>query len=105
MNEQSKTLEQERIRGNQAQQVIESPLYREAWQKLEETLQQLRMKVPIADQTAHTRLILMEQLAGQLREFLEQTMQTGKLATLQMQTEQSRMDRLASAAVGYLRGR
>lgn len=76
--------EEELIRAGHANDVLNSPIFIEARRRMDSTLAEQRRKVPLRDTEMHTRLILMEQLWGNLTDWLEQTAQTGKFAELQL---------------------
>lgn len=78
------TPEEEVVRAGQAQNVLDAQVFKDARAHVDNILMDLRHKVPIRDSDMHTRLILMEQLWGNLTTFLEQTAQTGRLAQLQI---------------------
>jgi hypothetical protein len=84
-----KTPQEELVRAGQAQQIIESALFKEMRERVESTMAMQRRQVPLRETDMHTRLIIMEQLWGNLIDFFEQTAQTGKLAELQIQQERS----------------
>ena len=77
-------LEAERLRAGEARQIMEAPIFVAARRHLEEQLANSRRKVPLRDTDMHTRLILMEQLAGTFFDYFEQLAQTGKMAEMQL---------------------
>lgn len=74
------TPETEIRRAGDARQILDAPIFVEAKKHIEEQLAQVRRSVPIRDTEMHTRLILMEQLWGNLLGYFEQLAQTGKFA-------------------------
>lgn len=92
------TPEQEIIRGRDAQTLLDSTLFREARAFIEENMQNLRRHVPMSDKDMHTRLILMEQLWGNLLGWFQQVALTGKFAELEIE-KKSRMQRLQDLGV------
>ncbi len=78
----------EQRRGNDAAFIINSDIWQHAWTKLHAGLANARRNAPLTATETHTRLILMEQLAHILRKNMEDTMTTGKMATLQIESEQ-----------------
>lgn len=92
------TPEQESVRGRDAQTLLDSTLFREARAFIEENMRTLRRHVPIQDQDMHTRLILMEQLWGNLIGWFEQTALTGKFAELEIE-KKTRLQRLQELGV------
>lgn len=80
----SKTPEEELIRAGQAREVLDSTVFREACERIEESLAEQRRRVPMRETDMHTRLILTEQLWSNLKDYLEQTAQTGKFAEFEI---------------------
>lgn len=80
----SKTPEEEIIRAGQAREVLDATVFREACQHIEQSLSEQRRKVPLRDTDMHTRLILTEQLWLNLKDWLEQTAQTGRFAEFEI---------------------
>jgi hypothetical protein len=75
-----KSPEEELIRAGHAREVLESPIFLEACQRIEDALRDQRRAVPVRDTEMHTRLILTEQLWSHVRDYLDQAVQSGKLA-------------------------
>lgn len=78
-------LEDEVRQGGDARQVLESTIFIEAREHVREKIDRLMRQVPVADQTMHTRLILMLQCWDTLERYFEQIKQTGEIAELQLQ--------------------
>lgn len=83
-------------RGDQARAILDNPLYSESFEAVERELM-TRWKTD-ASLTAEgrERVFLMVTLLGQARQALTTTMQTGKMAAIQLQQERSRRERLAT---------
>ena len=77
-------LNAEIIRAGEARQVLDAPVFQAARKNLEEKLAATRRSVPLSDTDMHTRVILLEQLAGHFFDYFEQIAQTGKLAEVQL---------------------
>lgn len=92
---QPKTPEQEVIRAGQARQILESSLFKEMRQNIETQLAANRRAVGVRDTDMHTRLIITEQLWGNLMDFFEQTAQSGKIAEVQIQQTKNRLAQVA----------
>lgn len=82
------SLESEVQRAGEARQVLESQVFIDARKYIDDTLAQLRRNVPIRETEMHTRLILMEQLWGNLLGFFEQLAQSGRMAEIKLAEEQ-----------------
>lgn len=94
MELKQRTPEEELIRANSAKQVLESEIFREACQRVEETLSGQRRSAPIHDPEMHTALIMTEQLWNNLKDWLQQVAQTGKFAEAELQRQRSLADRM-----------
>jgi len=86
-----KTPEQEVIRAGQARQIVESPLWIEACQRIEAGLAAQRRAVPMRETEMHTRLIIAEQLWSQFTDFFTEVMDSGRMAEFQIQQKRSRL--------------
>ena len=87
------TPEEEIIRGGQAAQVLDAPIFVEAKKAIMEGIQRQMELVPMHDQTMHSRLIMTLQLWKGLETFLEQTKQTGEIAQFQIQQQDEQKKR------------
>lgn len=77
--------EEELIRAGEARQMIEMPLFKEACRRIADSLSEQRKRVPVRDTDMHTRLIITEQLWGNILDWLRETADTGRFAELQIQ--------------------
>lgn len=84
------TRETEVIRGRQAQEVLNSPIFIEAWNKVGEALQAQRRKCPIKDTDQAIKLVLAEQMLMSVKSAIFEVMNTGKLAEEQIRLESER---------------
>lgn len=83
--------EEEIIRGGQAAQVLDAPIFVEAKKAIMEGIQRQMELVPMHDQTMHSRLIMTLQLWKGLESFLDNVKQTGDIAQFQvMQQEEAK---------------
>ncbi|KVU10669.1 hypothetical protein WK62_05235 [Burkholderia ubonensis] len=85
--------EEEIIRGGQAAQVLDAPIFVEAKKRVLDGIHEQMKRVPMADQTMHTRLVMTLQLWHALESYLEQAKQTGELADFQIRQEEERRSR------------
>lgn len=98
------TPEQEVERAAQAEQIILNPIYIEACKRIEEGLAGQRQRVPMNASDSHTRLILIEQLWTQLRDYIAQVAETGKFAKIAiMEAEQRKKTLLERIMAGNFR--
>ena len=92
--------EEELIRAGEARQILDSRMFQEATRRITESLASQRRQVPMANADMHTRLILTEQLWGNIIDWLEQTVETGKFADFAIQQQRSIKERMKAALRG-----
>lgn len=85
-------LEEEILRARQAQEIIDHPLYQEAFNKLQAELMQEWQSSAARDTEGREKLWLMLKLLGRTRAHLESAMQTGKLAAVEKQSLLQRLN-------------
>lgn len=78
------TPEEEQIRAGKARELLENDLFKEARAKIEAGLAAQRRKVPMRETEMHTRLILTEQLWNNLLDYLQETVDTGRLVEFEV---------------------
>lgn len=78
-------LERERTRGNDAAYILNHALFQEAWDAAKASLERQRLKIGLKDTDMHTRLIMAEQILATLKHYLENVLQTGKMAEVQLE--------------------
>lgn len=86
-------LEEEVIRGGDAAQVLDAPIFVEAKKAIEEGIRRQMSSVPMSDQTMHTRLILTLQMWDALEKYLENIRQTGQIAQFQINQQEDQKKR------------
>lgn len=72
-------------RGDEAKRILENPIYQEAIQKVRDGLIQAMAVSPLGDATTHNRLVIGLQLLTQIEKQLQDVMNTGKMANIQVQ--------------------
>ena len=77
-------LEKEQQRGQQAKRILEDPIYIEALQKVSQELDQEWINSPIRDTEGRERIYMMKKMLNVLHVQLKSVMETGKLATKQV---------------------
>jgi len=77
-------LEKEQQRGQQAKRILEDPIYIEALQKVSQELDQEWINSPIRDTEGREKIYMMRKMLGVLHVQLQSVMETGKLATKQI---------------------
>lgn len=87
--------EEEVIRGGDAAQVLDAPIFVEAKKAIEEGIRRQMAAVPMSDQTMHTRLILALQMWDTLAKYLENVRQTGEIAQFQINQQDEQKKRFA----------
>jgi|SRR6185437_2688712 len=101
--EELQRLEDERRRGQEAELLLKHPLLLEAKAAFFDDLATQRQGVPIRDTELHTRLVLAEQVAARVFQYLEAVMQQGAAATLQLRDRERFTERLQYAMQHGLR--
>lgn len=82
--------EEEVVRGGRAAELLDSAIFKEAKQHVLDTLTAQMRKVPMSDQTMHTRLIVALQCWDAFERFFEQLKQTGEMAQIQLAQEEQK---------------
>ena len=77
-------LEKDQRSGGDAAFILNHDIYKNAWTSFEEGLSAQRKAVGIKDTDMHTRLIMAEQVMHIVRKYIENVMNTGKMAELQL---------------------
>ena len=77
-------LEKEQQRGQQAKRILEDPIYIEALQKVSQELDQEWINSPIRDTEGRESIYMMKKMLNVLHVQLKSVMETGKLATKQV---------------------
>ena len=77
-----KSLEEIKL-GEQAAQVLDNPVYKDAIERVRENIVNSMTNSPIGDEKTHNRLVIALQLLNQINKQLTDVMQTGKLASIQ----------------------
>lgn len=93
----SKTLEQEAMAGVRAKHILEDQIYREAWDAVEAGIVTRWKESPILDHEGQHELRLMLHIMASVRNELETVMNTGKLASAQIEAEQSKFQKARKA--------
>jgi hypothetical protein len=78
----AKQLEEIKL-GEQAAQVLDNPVYKDAIERVRENIVNSMTNSAIGDEKTHNRLVIALQLLNQINKQLTDVMQTGKLATIQ----------------------
>jgi hypothetical protein len=96
-------LETDRRRGQEADLLLKHPLLQEARQSFYDDLAQQRRGVPIRDTDLHTRLVLAEQVAARVFDYLEAVIRQGEAANLMLRERERFTERLNYAMQHGLR--
>lgn len=70
-------------RGEQAEQLLDNPMYQEAIQKVHDGLISAMTSSALGDESTHHRLVIALQLLSQIERHIETVAQTGKMAKIQ----------------------
>ena len=76
--------EKEIQRGHRAKQILEDPIFVEALQKVSQELDQEWINSPIRDTEGREKIYMMKKMLGVLHVQLQSVMETGKLASKQI---------------------
>ena len=76
--------EKEIQRGQQAKRILEDPIFVEALQKVSQELDQEWINSPIRDTEGREKIYMMKKMLNVLHVQLKSVMETGKLATKQV---------------------
>jgi len=77
-------LEQERIDGEAARQLLNNPIFKRLWQEAEQDILAQMQAVEMRDTDMHTKLIFALKIFHQMKRHVERTLETGEMATLQL---------------------
>jgi hypothetical protein len=77
-------LEKEQQRGQQAKRILEDPIFVEAIQKVSQELDQEWINSPIRDTEGREKIYMMKKMLGILHVQIKSVMDTGKLASKQV---------------------
>lgn len=91
-------LNEELRRGEQARQLIENELYQDAITNVKQAIIDKWQQAPLRDREGHHELKLMLKLMGDLTGYIQTTMETGKMAQIQLESER-RMTKLKSVGL------
>jgi hypothetical protein len=81
--------EEEKVRAGEAKQILDSRMFQEACQRVADSLAEQRRRVPVRDTDMHTRLIITEQLWGNIKDWLQMTADTGRFADFEIQQRET----------------
>lgn len=98
--EELNKLENERTRGNDAAQILNAPIFIEAWKEAEKAISAQRRKCGVKDTELAMKLIMAEQTLGIVKAYIEDLMKTGKFGEAQLKLEQERMNWLKRLSSG-----
>ena len=77
-------LEQERVDGELARQLLDNRVFKQAWKSAEDSIVAQMAEVKIRDVEMHTKLILAMQILNSVRRHIEVVLETGQMADLQL---------------------
>ena len=77
--------EEEIRKGEDAQRILESPVYKEALEGVRKGIVNAMADRPMGDDKTHNRLVIALQLLNQIDRNLTTVMQTGKMAVMQVE--------------------
>ena len=80
-------------RGEQARQLIENEIYKEAIDKVKQGIIDKWMSAPLRDREGHHELKIMLKLLDEVTGYINTTMETGKLSYIQLESDR-RMEKL-----------
>ena len=98
--EEMNKLQSEQTRGNDAAQILNAPIFIEAWKEAEKAISAQRRKCGVKDTELALKLIMAEQTLGIVKTYIEQVMNTGKFGEAQLKLEQERVNWLKRLSGG-----
>lgn len=93
-------LEQNLARGVRANEVLENEIYIEAFELIKQEIYTTWQQSPARDAEARETLYLMLKLMDKLKATMQSVMETGKLASLEMDYQKSKMQRVKETLLG-----
>lgn len=87
------TPNEELRRGEQARQLLQNELYVDAVAQVKQAIIDKWQQAPLRDREGHHELKLMLKLLGDLTGYIQTTMETGKMAQIQLESDR-RMTKL-----------
>lgn len=85
-------------RGEQARQLLQNEMYVDAVAQVKQAIIDKWMQAPLRDHEGHHELKLMLKLLGDLTGYIQATMETGKMAQIQVESER-RMTKLRAVGL------
>jgi len=85
-------LESERLRGADVKQLLENKYLKEAFDAAEKSILSQMDEVSLRDTDMHTRLILAKKTINSVKRYLQQVIETGEMADIQL-NEPNRVQR------------
>lgn len=85
-------LESERLRGADVKQLLENKYLKEAFDAAEQSILSQMDEVSLRDTDMHTRLILAKKTINSVKRYLQQVIETGEMADIQL-NEPNRVQR------------
>ena len=86
-------LESERLRGAEVKQLLENKHLKQAFDAAEQSILSQMDEVSLRDTDMHTRLILARKTINSVKRYLQQVIETGEMADIQLH-EPNRVQRL-----------
>ena len=77
-------LESERLRGAEVKQLLENKHLKEAFEAAEQSILSQMDEVSLRDTEMHTRLILAKKTINSVKRYLQQVIETGEMADIQL---------------------
>ena len=72
-------------RGGEAEKILSNEVYQEAFSKVRNHIVDAMQNSPLSDDVTHNRLVIALQTLTQIEKALKDIMQTGKMASIQVQ--------------------
>lgn len=87
--------------GDAARDILENPLIVKFFEENEKEIWQAIKSSPVRDVEGREKLLLMQKSMEKFKQYLEQTLTTGKLASLTMESRRSRLQK-AKDVIGQI---
>jgi hypothetical protein len=77
--------EDEISRSLDVQMIVENPIYKDAWNQIREGVIAAMNQSAMGDEKTHNKLVIALQVVNKLQGIFDTTMQTGKMAEMQLE--------------------
>lgn len=87
-------IKDEILRGQDAKRILNEPLYQEAFLLVKDGIVNAMSSSPMGDAETHNRLVISLQVLEQIKRQLQQVMETGQMAEIQVKEKKNFLQRV-----------